>query len=109
MARPRAPVSSTTSTSTVGLPRESRTSRPTTCSMPLMVGCCSCCSCCRCERRYPFRALLGRLHLVPEGVEGGEVEGGHVEAAAGGQALDRGEALAELGRRAPQRGLGVEA
>ena len=36
MARPRAPVTSTTSTSTVGLPRESRTSRPTTCSISLI-------------------------------------------------------------------------
>src|SRR4051794_21930958 len=35
MARPRAPESNTTSTSTVGLPRESRTSRPTMCSMVL--------------------------------------------------------------------------
>jgi hypothetical protein len=35
MARPRAPESSTTSASTVGLPRESRTSRPITCSMAL--------------------------------------------------------------------------
>ena len=36
-ARPRAPLSSTTSTSTVGLPRESRISRPTMCSMVLMM------------------------------------------------------------------------
>ena len=35
MARPRAPESSSTSASTVGLPRESRTSRPITCSMVL--------------------------------------------------------------------------
>ena len=35
MARPRAPESSTTSTSTVGFPRESSSSRPTTCSMAL--------------------------------------------------------------------------
>ena len=33
MARPSAPEARKTSTSTVGLPRESRTSRPTTCSM----------------------------------------------------------------------------
>ena len=35
MARPRAPVSSRTSTSTVGLPRESRTSLPTSCWIAL--------------------------------------------------------------------------
>ena len=35
MARPRAPESRSTSASTVGLPRESRTSRPITCSMVL--------------------------------------------------------------------------
>src|SRR5580700_2019669 len=35
MARPRAPESSITSASTVGLPRESRTSRPITCSVAL--------------------------------------------------------------------------
>jgi 1-acyl-sn-glycerol-3-phosphate acyltransferase len=43
MARPWAPLSRNTSTSTVGLPRESRTWRPTTCSMLLMGSCCSCC------------------------------------------------------------------
>ncbi len=37
MARPRAPESSSTSTSTVGLPRESSTSRPTTSTIVLML------------------------------------------------------------------------
>ncbi len=37
MARPVAPEARKTSTSTVGLPRESRTSRPATCSMEDMV------------------------------------------------------------------------
>ena len=51
MARPVAPDASSTSTSTVGLPRESRTSRPAMCSMLVMVArtlwlvCCSCCWC----------------------------------------------------------------
>jgi hypothetical protein len=42
MARPEAPEPSTTSTSTVGLPRESRTSLPITCSIKLTVTCRSC-------------------------------------------------------------------
>src|SRR5882672_2583540 len=37
MARPRAPDSSSTSTSTVGFPRESSTSRPTTSTISLML------------------------------------------------------------------------
>ena len=44
-ARAIVPSSSMTSTSTVGLPRESRTSRPTMCSISLMDACCSCCWC----------------------------------------------------------------
>ena len=49
MARPEAPESRTTSTSTVGLPRESRTSRPITCSIKLTV---RRHSCSRCGKRY---------------------------------------------------------
>src|SRR3546814_600132 len=45
MARPVAPEARNTSTSTVGLPRESRTWRPSTCSMLLIGRCCSCCRC----------------------------------------------------------------
>src|SRR5213075_1125007 len=58
MARPRAPDSSSTSTSTVGLPRESRTSRPTMCSMLDMV-----------RRRCSWQGDLRRLSVAAvEGV-----------------------------------------
>ena len=65
MARPSAPLSSTTSTSTVGLPRESRTSRPLTCSMMLTalgrllwpVWSLSPCCCCQLLLLYPVAAV----------------------------------------------------
>src|SRR5258708_1839340 len=52
MARPRAPESSSTSTSTVGFPRESRTSRPTTSTIVLMC--------------FPATALSGLVATVAD-------------------------------------------
>src|SRR5688572_12439789 len=54
-ARPRAPPSSVTSTSTVGLPRESRISRPRT-SLILIV---------RLGDRLPLQAAVDRLQCRP--------------------------------------------
>ena len=54
MARPPAPESRTTSTSTVGLPRESRTSRAAIFSMAV-ISCCPCCKCCRSYSLTPGR------------------------------------------------------
>ena len=65
----------------------------------------------RAQRRFAPR--LGRsagrcFDLVPEGVEGGEVGGAQVDAALGGERLDRLEAAAELAGRRAHGDLGVD-
>ena len=52
---------------------------------------------------------LPRLHLVPQGVERGQVGGADVDAALGRERFDAGEAGLELRGRAAQRQLGVDA
>src|ERR1700687_2526315 len=106
-ALPLAPDSRNTSTSTVGFPRESRTSRAAMCSMAVMVllwllllvgkHATACC-------QGPLSPLLA-LDLVPEGVEAGQIQGRQAHA---GPTLHGPYPGPEPGRGGAQRHFGVD-
>src|SRR5579884_3342466 len=106
MARPLAPLDRNTSASTVGLPRESRTWRPTTVSMALTVWLLLLVLK-KLQRPRGWGRLCARLGPLPQGVEGGQVEALQRGAGLGGQPLHGHESPAELGAGGPQRRLRV--